>query len=102
MPGFLKSSLEHLGVGAGEDNPAHLVRRRIWHPLGLINVFFCWVWAATPPQHFLWVGFPGADFSGHLQEGAGADGVYGKRAQKGYHNLRFLPVPGSNKNEREV
>ena len=63
-------------------------------------MFICWVWAATPPQDVSWVGFPGADFSGHLQEGAGADGVYGKRAQKGYGNLHFLPVPASNKNER--
>lgn len=54
------------------------------------------------PQDVSWVGLPRADFSGHPQEGAGADGVYGERAQKGYRDLCVLPVPASSKREIEV
>lgn len=66
-------------------------------------MFICWMWAAAlPPQDVSWVGFPGTAFTGHLQEGAGADGVYGEQPQKGYCNLRVLPIPASSKTEIEV
>lgn len=38
---------------------AHHVHHRTWHPLGLINMFICWVWAATPPQMFHGLCFQG-------------------------------------------
>lgn len=66
-------------------------------------MFICWVWAAThlPPLDVPWLVFPGVGLSGHLQKGAGVDGVSGEQAQKVYCNLLFLPVPASDK-EREV
>jgi len=54
---------------------------------------------SNTPQDVSWVEFAGADFSRHLQEGAGAGGVYGEWAQNGYRNLRFLLVPVSHKSE---
>lgn len=65
-------------------------------------MFICWMWAAAPHQDVSWVEFPGAHFSGHLQESAGADDVYAKQTQKGYCNLPLLPIPASNKSRREV
>lgn len=65
-------------------------------------MFICWMWAATPHQDVSRVEFPGADFSGPLQEGAGADDVYAKQTQKGYGNLLLLRMPASNKSKKEV